>query len=320
VQLQIAGIYRRQGKVREARQLLDTMQTLASHSAEYHFQRGCLLIEEGDRLGAVAAFEKATQLDPYHQGALFQLGYLNDLFGNDEEAIRYYERSAAHMPVHLGSLLNLGILYEDTNRYDKAVQCYERILAVDPTNERARLFLRDAEASRIMVVDEEKIKSFDRFTQVLEIPVTDFELSVRSRNCLRKLNIKTLGDLTRVSEAQLLASKNFGETSLQEIRELMASKGLRIGQALEQGQQYNFGYTPEPALTEAEQAVLNKPIADLNLSLRARKCMNKLGITTVGELIQKTANELLEVKNFGVTSLEEVRKKLAQLGVKLRGD
>src|SRR5438034_8316315 len=54
----------------------------------------------------------------------------------------------------------------------------------------------------------------------LEIPVTDFELSVRSRNCLRKMNIRTLGDLTRTTEAALLASKNFGETSLSEIKEI----------------------------------------------------------------------------------------------------
>ena len=61
--------------------------------------------------------------------------------------------------------------------------------------------------------EEEHARS--RFSQVLEIPVTDFELSVRSRNCLKKMNIRTLGDLTRVSEQQLLSSKNFGETSLQ---------------------------------------------------------------------------------------------------------
>ena len=76
------------------------------------------------------------------------------------------------------------------------------------------------------------------FRQVLEIPVTDFELSVRSRNCLKKMNIRTLGDLTRVTEAQLLASKNFGETSLEEIKEIMTAKGLRLGQSLEQGAQY----------------------------------------------------------------------------------
>ena len=63
-----------------------------------------------------------------------------------------------------------------------------------------------------------------RLRQVLEIPVTDFELSVRSRNCLKKMNIRTLGDLTRVSEQQLLSSKNFGETSLDEIKEMMGPR------------------------------------------------------------------------------------------------
>jgi DNA-directed RNA polymerase subunit alpha len=45
-----------------------------------------------------------------------------------------------------------------------------------------------------------------------------------------------------------------------------------------------------------------------------------LGITTLGELIQRSADELLEAKNFGQTSLKEVREKLAQYNLKLRGD
>jgi DNA-directed RNA polymerase subunit alpha len=48
--------------------------------------------------------------------------------------------------------------------------------------------------------------------------------------------------------------------------------------------------------------------------------MARLGLTLIGELIRKTPDELLECKNFGVTSLNEVREKLAALGLKLRGD
>src|SRR6516164_9968762 len=114
-----------------------------------------------------------------------------------------------------------------------------------------------------------------RFSQVLEIPVTDFELSVRSRNCLKKLNIKTLGDLTRVNEAQLLSSKNFGETSLNEIKDILGTKGLRLGQALEEGSHYERRFPGAQPLSDQEQAVLNKPVSDLNLSVRARKCMNR---------------------------------------------
>src|SRR5438034_9904796 len=91
----------------------------------------------------------------------------------------------------------------------------------------------------------------------LEIPVTDFELSVRSRNCLRRMNIRTLGDLTRTTEAALLASKNFGETSLQEIKEMMSSKGLRLGMALEGGERGAAGPINEPIeeLSQEEKAL-----------------------------------------------------------------
>jgi DNA-directed RNA polymerase subunit alpha len=146
-------------------------------------------------------------------------------------------------------------------------------------------------------------------------------LSVRSRNCLKKMNIRTLGDLTRVSEASLLSSKNFGETSLTEIKEMMGTKGLRLGQSLEEGGGGSeMRYRPHTALSEQELAVLNKPVTDLNLSVRARKCMNRLGINTLGDLIQRTGDELLESKNFGMTSLSEVREKLLPFGLSLRGD
>src|SRR5947209_1353764 len=144
--------------------------------------------------------------------------------------------------------------------------------------------------------DEEN--AFSRFSQVLEIPVTDFELSVRSRNCLKKMNIKTLGDLTRVTEQQLLSSKNFGETSLGEIKDMMSSKGLRLGQSLEEGAQYEMRYRPKDVMTEQEQALLSKPVSELNFSVRARKCMTRLGINHLSDLVQRTADELLESKNF----------------------
>src|SRR5262249_4340161 len=128
---------------------------------------------------------------------------------------------------------------------------------------------------------------------------------------------------TRVTEQQLLSSKNFGETSLQEIKEMMTSKGLRLGQSLEEGAAvpgHDLRYRAPSSLSEEQQAVLGKPVTDLNLSVRARKCMNRLGINTLGDLIQRTADELLESKNFGMTSLNEVREKLAQFGLTLRGD
>ena len=78
-------------------------------------------------------------------------------------------------------------------------------------------------------------------------------------------------------------------------------------------------YEPE-SMTPDEQALLDRPITELNLSVRARKCMVRLQINTVGELVRRTGDDLLECKNFGVTSLNEVREKLTLQGLKLRGD
>ena len=321
-ELHRAGALRRAGKIDEARQILEGLDKQAAGSAEYHYQRGSLLAADGELPLAASEFEKTLNLDREHTGALFELAYINDLYGNDETAVDYYKRCISRPPVPLAALINLGVLFEDEMRFREAESCYRQVLAFDPNHPRARLFFRDCRASKDMYYDEEAEVGIRVLKQLLEIPVTDFELSVRSRNCLRKMNIRTLGDLTRTTEAALLASKNFGETSLQEIKEMMQSKGLRLGMALEGGERAPGDLRAEPIeeLSQEEKALLAKPINDLNLSVRARKCMTKLGIQTVGELLVHSGDELMECKNFGVTSLNEVREKLTELGLKLKND
>ena len=203
-------------------------------------------------------------------------------------------------------------------KYDQAIICYQRVLDSYPDNQKAWLFLKDAKASGEMVFDEEEERKKDRIDQILSLPVSDFELSVRSRNCLKSMGINTLGDLCRHTEQDLLASKNFGETSLVEIRDMLVLKGLHLGMI--PGEKH----LPEPQetepISEEEQSVLVRPVADLNLSVRARKCMNRLNIQTIGELVRRTAEELLECKNFGVTSLKEIRESLVAFNIKLRND
>ncbi len=229
-----------------------------------------------------------------------------------------YKRATERLPANVGSLINLGLLLEDREQYEKAAQCYQRILDVYPDHPRAALFIKDTEAAHDQFYDEDAQRKRDRMGQVLNIPVTDFELSVRSRNCLQKMGIMTLGDLCRCTEQELLASKNFGETSLVEIKEMLATKGLRLGQYAQEREMAE-AFEPE-TLSADEQALLSRPIAELNLSVRARKCMIRLAINTLGDLVRRTGDDLLECKNFGVTSLNEVREKLTGLGLKLRGE
>src|SRR5215217_7572136 len=182
---------------------------------------------------AVEFYERTLNENPDHERAAFRLALLYDRRAEDAKAIELLERISTSAPVHINALINLAILYEDNNHYDEAHRCLDAVLRTDPNHERARLYMKDVESARSQFYDEDAERRGDRRDAVLTIPISDFELSVRSRNCLKKMNIRSLGDLLRTSEAELLSYKNFGETSLNEIKALLASKGLRLGQALE---------------------------------------------------------------------------------------
>ena len=152
----------------------------------------------------------------------------------------------------------------------------------------------------------------------MDTPVSDFELSVRSRNCLKKMNINTLGDLLRVSEAELLAYKNFGETSLNEIKAMLKQKGLRIGQLKEESQRSTRPSPPRYTAPSGSPDLLNKYLSEIEFSGRSRKCLQRLGLVTLGDLLMKTDAELLATKNFGQTSLNEIKLRLNEFSLTLR--
>ncbi len=320
VALAKAEAMRYNGDAAGSLKVLDNLSGAVEQTAEYLYQRSATIAAlGGNPTEVIALLERAIDSDSTHPGVLFGLALQNDRAGNDDFARQLYERAARQFPTHVGTLLNLGLLYEDIEHFERAKQCYARVLDVFPSHERARLYFKDADASRDMYYDEEARRRQDRLSQILSVPVTDFELSVRSRNCLQKMGIMTLGDLTETTEQELLSSKNFGETSLVEIREMLSSKGLELGQFASTKWQEEPVYEPT-SMSDDERALLDRPIADLNLSVRARKCMVRLGLTTIGELLRRTGDDLLECKNFGVTSLNEVREKLTVHGLKLRGD
>ncbi len=315
-----AEVYRYQGKREDALKLLDNIFGPVEQHPEYPYQRAATLAAIGGNLPEVVAlYQRALQSNPKHAGALFGLAVEYDRLGSDQHAFELYQRGAGLIPSHIGTLVNLGLMYEDRNDFNRAQACYRRVLETQPDHPVARLYLKDAAAGGNVLYDEDSQKKNERLAQLLNVPVTDFELSVRSRNCLQKMGIRTLGDLTRVSEQTLLSSKNFGETSLVEIKEMLTARGLSLGQFAHEKREADppldlSGMTPD------QQLLLDRPISELNLSVRARKCMVRLQLNTIGELIRKTGDDLLECKNFGVTSLTEVREKLTGLSLKLRGD
>ena len=81
-----------------------------------------------------------------------------------------------------------------------------------------------------------------------------------------------------------------------------------------QGMAELIGYGPVDL--ELEET-LNRSLAELNLSVRATNCLESEGITTVRDLVGRSEDELLTVRNFGETTLDEVRERLESLGLRL---
>src|SRR5512139_629313 len=86
--------------------------------------------------------------------------------------------------------------------------------------------------------EEGTVSSMDRgdmekLNENLFRSVDELELSVRSANCLKHANIKLIGELVQKTEAEILATKNFGRKSLNEIKEILSEMGLSLGMKLE---------------------------------------------------------------------------------------
>jgi DNA-directed RNA polymerase subunit alpha len=114
------------------------------------------------------------------------------------------------------------------------------------------------------------------------------------------LDVETNGAITP-SEAISSAGK-----TLRELMSLFADKGAGVGLELGEREAEGMG-SPD----------LDLPIEALDLSERPRNCLRRAQIKTVGELVQRTSDDLLNITNFGQKSLEEVTAKLDELGLSL---
>ena len=176
-------------------------------------------------------------------------------------------------------------------------------LAVDLTVGRGRGYLssdRDSQNRTIGVVPVDAIFSpVRRVTFVVE--PTRVEQSTNYDRLV--LDIETDGSIT---PREALASAG---ATLRSLVDLVASlsdepQGLELG---------------EVASVAATSPDLDLPIEDLDLSERPRNCLKRAQINSVGELLTKTEDDLLNITNFGQKSLDEVKQKLDERGLSLRG-
>lgn len=150
----------------------------------------------------------------------------------------YIPIDSIHSPVRRVNYHIEGARVGQTTDYDKlvmelwtngAVTPQEAIsLAAELLGDHLRIF--SAFEARGEAVEEMAAPEVDpRLAEMLAKPIEELDLSVRSANCLKNANIRTLGDLVQRTEREMLSTKNFGRKSLDEIKDVLASLGLSFG-------------------------------------------------------------------------------------------
>jgi len=293
------------GRLDDADQLLEDM----PDNAEREFLSGLHAETQGRVERAISFYEGALERDPEHVEASFKLGGLLDRIGDEDMAVEYYLVCADCFPHYLPGVINLGILYDERGEANAAIDCFRQVLAYNPDNRRAQLLLRDSKASRTMFYDEREERERERMEKILKTSVNDFELSVRSRNCLAKMNIFTLGDLISISEQEMLNYKNFGETSLREVKEMLDARNLRLGMLREDD---------DRSFTKADQKTLSESIEKLELSSRSTKVLESLGCSRIGDVVHYSDLELYRTPGSGQSVVQELSTALGAFGLALK--
>lgn len=120
--------------------------------------------------------------------------------------------------------LTIDILTDGTITPEEALSNAAAVL-----KEHINLFVNFDKEPEEEKVETEKDLESERLRKILTTSVDDLELSVRSHNCLKAQNIKTLGDLVRKDESEMLKFRNFGRKSLAELKEIVDNYNLEFG-------------------------------------------------------------------------------------------
>jgi DNA-directed RNA polymerase subunit alpha len=166
-------------------------------------------------------------------------GYVSAERNFDEDlAVGYIPIDSVHSPVKkVNYTVDSARLGQDTD-YDKLTMEVWTNGSVKPENavglaaklikDHMQIFINFEEEPELAEADSEEAARMT-FNENLDKSVDELELSVRSYNCLKNADIRTIRELVQRSEPEMLKTKNFGRKSLNEIKEILASMGLHLG-------------------------------------------------------------------------------------------
>ncbi len=140
----------------------------------------------------------------------------------------------------------------------------------------------------------------------------ELDLSIPPAKGLRKSRIHYVEQLIQITESELLKIPNLGYRSVDEIKKKLAQIGLVLAADRDDRPQLE-----RTRLSKQDFANLVRGVEELDLSVRASKCLEQLGIKYIGDLVHAKKEDLLESKNFGRRTFSEINQKLKKMNLRL---
>jgi DNA-directed RNA polymerase subunit alpha len=240
----------------------------------------------------------------------YAAGRVAETAGRYGEALEHFEASLEQEPDYAPSLFRLAVNCDLNGDDERAVELYERCASMKPTYVGALINLG------ILYEDHgDYDKAISCYKRVLAIDPRHKQAQLYLKDAESSLtmyiDVTRSTRLRRAEELFALPGETAGET-----QQLPGAGASALGAPTPEAASEAAASQTDPEVREK----LNTSVETLDLSTRSRKCMDRLGIKTVGELIQHTEEELLAVPNFGSTSIQEVNEKLEEMDLSLKGE
>jgi len=209
---------------------------------------------------------------------------------------------------------------------DPAIEVINKDLVLATLTEKVKFEMEMVvENGRGYIPASERIAAADRFDQEIGRIILDTVYSPVTR-------VRYVTEDTRVGQRtnydRLILEIWTNGTIMPEMALVEAAKILRkhvnpfvqyfkLGEETVAGSQVAEAEPEEQPVDEEQVQRLSMPIQELELSVRASNCLESAKVETVGQLVEKTEADLLKIRSFGKTSLREIKRKLADIGLSL---
>jgi hypothetical protein len=167
---------------------------------------------------------------------------------------------------------------------------------------------------RLQSGDMQTPKEDGRITQGDSLPrsIDEFAWSTRTYNYLKSKGIRTVGDLARKTEAELLDSRNFGRKSLEEVIGILASMGLRLGMRRNEEHATKIE-SQKPSSIFIPQNARGWPLTQMPISVRLAGVLDSMGVRLIGDLQGVSFDEVQNIRNCGRLTLAELKALVARV-------